>query len=97
MYNKIFNNNTNNLRGGPTRFDQLGVTLRRASHYGQARNTFSSFPLRVLPIPASRPMASGHFMCMAPPPTEVAPVGVDGGARGRSSEGTGGDVGHGCA
>ena len=36
-------------------------------------------------------------MCMAPPLTEVAPVGVDGGARGRSSEGTGGDVGHGCA
>ena len=36
-------------------------------------------------------------MCMAPPPAEVAPVRVDGGARGRSSAGTGGDVGHGCA
>ena len=58
------------ISGGPTRFDQRGVTLRRASHIGQARNTLSSFLFRVLPIPASRPMPSGHFMCMAFPPTE---------------------------
>ena len=50
---------------GPIRFDQLGVTLRKAGLHGQARNTLSSCPRRVLPIPASRPMPSGHFMCMA--------------------------------
>ena len=58
------------ISGGPTRFDQRGVTLQRASHHGQARNTLSSFQFQVLPIPASRPMPSGHFMCMALPPTE---------------------------
>ena len=55
---------------GPTRFDPCGVTLRRAGHHGQARNMFSSFQFRVLPIPASRPMPSGHFMYMALPPTK---------------------------
>ena len=56
---------------GPTRLDQLGVTLQRAGHHGQARNIFSSFPLRVLPIPASRPTPSGLFTCLALPPTEA--------------------------
>ena len=67
------NNNNNNLRGGPTRFDPRGVTLRRAGLYGQARNTFGSFPPRVPPIPASRPTSSGLYMCMALPPTEMIP------------------------
>ena len=47
-----------------------GVTPQKAGHHGQARNTFSSFQFRVFPIPASRPMPSGFFMCMALPPTE---------------------------
>ena len=58
--------------GGPTRFDLRGVSLRKAGHHGQARNTISSSLFRVLPIPASRPMPSGHFICMALPPTEDA-------------------------
>ena len=62
--------NNNNPRGGPTRFDLRGVTLRRASQYRQARNTLSSFPRRILQIPASCPMPSGHFICMALPSTE---------------------------
>ena len=49
---------------------RMGATLRRAGHHGQARNTFSSFLFRVLPFPASRPMSSGHFMCMALSPTK---------------------------
>ena len=56
-------------RGRPA-LSSHGVTLRWAGHYGQARNMVSSFQFWVLPIPASRPMPSGHFMCMAPPPTE---------------------------
>ena len=47
-----------------------GVTPQRAGHHGQARKTFSSFQIRVFPIPASRPIPSGHFMCMALPPTQ---------------------------
>ena len=44
-----------------------------AGLHGQARNTLGSFPPWVHPIPASRPMSSGHFMCMALPPTEMIP------------------------
>ena len=51
--------------GGRPASTRMGATLRRAGHHGQARNTFSSFPPWVRPIPASRPMSSGHFMCMA--------------------------------
>ena len=64
---------SNNLRGGPTRLDPRGVTLRRAGQHGQARNRFSPSPCWVLPIPASRPMSSGLFMCMALPSTEEMP------------------------
>jgi len=59
--------------GGRPASTRMGVTLRRASHHGQARNTFSSFLFRVLPFPASRPMSSGHFMCMALSPTKKIP------------------------
>ena len=62
--------NSTTISKGPTRFDPRGVTLQKAGHHGQARNNVSSFLYRVLPIPASRPMSSGHFMCMAPLPTE---------------------------
>ena len=71
--NNNINNNDYNIRGGPTRFDPRGVTLRRAGLNGQARNTFGSFPPWVHPIPASRPMPSGLYMCMALPPTEKIP------------------------
>ena len=64
---------TTKSQRGPTRFHLRGVTLRRAGHHGQARNTFSPSPCWVLPIPASRPMSSGLFMCMALPPTEEMP------------------------
>ena len=67
------NNNNNNLRGGRPASTCEGATLQRACHHGQARNTFSSFLCRVLPIPASRPMSSGHFICMAPSPTKKIP------------------------
>ena len=69
LYNNNNNNNNNNLRGGRPASTSEGATLQRAGHHGQARNTFSSFLPRVPPIPASRPMPSGHFMCMALPPT----------------------------
>ena len=62
------NNNNNNLMGAYPEI-RHGVTPQKAGHHGQARNTFSPFQFRVLPIPASRPMPSGHFMCMALPLT----------------------------
>ena len=65
----------NNLQRGRPALSSHGVTLRWAGHYGQARNMVSSFQFWVLPIPASRPMPSGHFMCMALPPTERYPTG----------------------
>ena len=68
----MFNNN--NLRGGRPASTSEGATLRRAGHHGQARNTFSSFLFRVLPIPASRPMSSGLFICLALPSTEDTPL-----------------------
>ena len=61
----------NNLRGGPTRFDPRGATLRRAGLYGQARNACGSFPPWVPPIPASRRISSGLYMGTALPPTEM--------------------------
>ena len=70
MYKYIKCSTTTIISGRPTRFN------RRASHHGQARNTFSSFRLLVLPIPASSPMPSSHFMCMALPPTERTHRGV---------------------
>ena len=81
---------TTTISWGPTRFDQRGVTLRKAGHYGQARNTFSTFPFRVSPIPASRPMPSGVFMYMALPPTkDTRPTRRDE----KGSDGMGGGVG----
>ena len=67
---------SNNIRSqrGPTRFDPRGVTLRRAGHHGQARKSFGSFPPWVRPIPASRPMSSGLFICLALPSTEDTPL-----------------------
>ena len=66
------NNNNNNLREGRPASTSRGVTLQQVGHHGQARNNFSCFQFWVLPIPASRPMSSGHFMCMVLPPTEDA-------------------------
>ena len=71
---------TTKILEGPTRFHQLGVTLRRAGHHGQARNMFGSFLLRVRPIPAARPTSSGLFTCLALPPTEATSpvlIGID--------------------
>ena len=48
----------------------MASPYRRAGHHGRARITLSSFQFWVFPIPASRPMPSGFFMCMALPPTE---------------------------
>ena len=70
IYKYIKYTTTTIISEGPTRFHQLGVTPRRAGHHGQARNMFSSFLLRVRPIPASRPTSSGLFTCLALPPME---------------------------
>ncbi len=61
--------------GGRPASTRMGAILRRDNHHGQGRNTFSSFLSRVLPFPASRPMSSGHFMCMALSSTQKKPTG----------------------
>ena len=71
----MFNNNDNNLMGAHPKI-RHGVTPQNAGHHGQAQNAVSSFKFRVFQIPASRPMPSRFFMCMALPPTEnTRPVG----------------------
>ena len=53
-------------RGRPAS-TRMGLTLQWASHDRQIRNNLNSSPLRVLPIPSSRLMPSGPFICMALP------------------------------
>ena len=80
-YIKSTTTTTTIISGGPTRFFQRGVTQQMAGRHVQARNTFSSFPFRVLPVPASRPMPSGYFICMVRPPAGDNPSACFGSSR----------------
>jgi len=74
--NSNSNSNNNNLRGGRHASTRVVPPYRGPVITGKPEIMLAPPPLRVLPIPASCPMLSGYFMCMAPSSTEDAQLEV---------------------